>query len=134
MPGNAPYYPGMRSVLSTAVSDYAAAADGRSLSARFLLPSSSPIFGGHFPGMPVIPAVYQVALCAEAVGRLGPYSLAGIVKSRFSRMCVPETAYSLRIALAEKEHGTEASCGIYNTEDNGVCSKIVLMFTNSFCR
>jgi 3-hydroxymyristoyl/3-hydroxydecanoyl-(acyl carrier protein) dehydratase len=33
------------------------------IDAEFCFSPDDPIFAGHFPGMPVIPAVYQVGLC-----------------------------------------------------------------------
>jgi len=121
----------MRQALTTAFSDLVVSPDKRSIKAAFLLPADSPVFAGHFPGMPVIPAVYQVALCAEAVTRTGSYTLAGISRSRFSKMCVPAIKYDLKISLAKKGAEVEATCTIHDAEDSELCSKIVLIFVKS---
>jgi 3-hydroxyacyl-[acyl-carrier-protein] dehydratase len=118
---------GMRQAVTTALSDMSVSPHKRSINAAFLLPADFPVFAGHFPGMPVIPAVYQVALCEEAVRRTGSYKLAGISRSRFSKMCVPSTKYNLNISLSEKGSEVGATCLIHNAEDDGLCSKIVLM-------
>jgi 3-hydroxyacyl-[acyl-carrier-protein] dehydratase len=122
---------GMRRTITSALFDLSVSPDRRSINAAFLLPADSPIFAGHFPGMPVIPAVYQVALCAEAVRRTGSYELAGISRSRFSKMCVPSIKYDLKILLAEKGSGVEATCAIHHAEDDELCSKIVLILKSN---
>lgn len=120
--------PGLRQALTTALSDLIVSPDKRSINAAFLLPADSPVFAGHFPGMPVIPAVYQVALCTEAVRRTGSYELKGISKSRFSKMCIPSINYDLKISLAEKGAEVEATCLIHEANKKALCSKIVLIF------
>jgi|GEM_PF-5515766 3-hydroxymyristoyl/3-hydroxydecanoyl-(acyl carrier protein) dehydratase len=128
MRDNPPSTAEMRSEATHALSSLTLSPDGRTVTADFMLDGTLPIFEGHFPGMPVIPAVYQIALCADAAKAAGPFVLSAVVRSRFTRMCVPDTRYALKISLAEKDGGTEASCVIYNAEDNGACSKIVLRF------
>lgn len=120
--------PGLRQALTTALSDLIVSPDKRSINAAFLLPADSPVFAGHFPGMPVIPAVYQVAMCEEAVKRAGPYGLSGISRSRFSKMCVPSINYDLKISLVEKGAEVEATCLIHEANKKALCSKIVLNF------
>lgn len=98
------------------------------IEAEFCFPHDAPIFTGHFPGMPVIPAVYQVGLCRKIIERNSNYKFAGIVKSRFSRMCVPETPYNLRISFSKNGNKIEAACVIHNPAEKTLCSKIVLLF------
>jgi 3-hydroxymyristoyl/3-hydroxydecanoyl-(acyl carrier protein) dehydratase len=98
--------------------------------AEFRFPLDAPIFAGHFPGMPVIPAVYQVGLCRKIIERDGNYKFAGIIKSRFSKMCVPGKQYTLKISLTKKEEYTEAVCSIYENAGKELCSKIVILFNN----
>ena len=99
------------------------------IEAEFCFPHDAPIFAGHFPGMPVIPAVYQVGLCRKIIEQNANYKFAGIIKSRFSKMCVPETLYNLKITFSKNENKTEAACLIHNPAEKTLCSKIVLLFT-----
>jgi 3-hydroxymyristoyl/3-hydroxydecanoyl-(acyl carrier protein) dehydratase len=99
------------------------------IEAEFCFSKDDPIFAGHFPGMPVIPAVYQVGLCRKIIEQEAQYKLTGILKSRFSKMCVPETPYNLKISFSKTETKIEATCSIYNPAEKTLCSKIVLLFT-----
>jgi 3-hydroxymyristoyl/3-hydroxydecanoyl-(acyl carrier protein) dehydratase len=122
---------GMKQALTNAISGLSASPDGHTITATFEFPAGSDIFRGHFPDMPVIPAVYQVAVCREAVERCGPYKLAGISKSRFSKMCGPATPYSLTVSFAQDGSGAQASCAIHEAAGGALCSKIVLLFTKA---
>lgn len=42
----------------------------RTLSARSVVPSRSPVFEGHFPGMPLVPGVLLIETMAQASGFL----------------------------------------------------------------
>ncbi len=42
----------------------------RTLSARSVVPSKSPVFEGHFPGMPLVPGVLLIETMAQASGFL----------------------------------------------------------------
>ena len=52
--------------------DRVEAVDGtrRVLSARSVVPSKSPVFEGHFPGMPLVPGVLLIETMAQASGFL----------------------------------------------------------------
>ena len=81
--------------------------------------------------MPVIPAVYQVGLCRKVIEQDGKLSFAGIVKSRFSKMCVPGKVYAVKILLTKKDAGIEATCSIYENAGKDLCSKMVLLLLQS---
>jgi 3-hydroxymyristoyl/3-hydroxydecanoyl-(acyl carrier protein) dehydratase len=99
------------------------------IEADFFFSQDDSIFAGHFPGKPVIPAVYQVGLCRKIVEQEAQYKFAGILKSRFSKMCVPGTPYNLKISFSKNENKIDAVCSIYNPAEKVLCSKIVLLFT-----
>lgn len=44
--------------------------EARTLSARSIVPSKSPVFEGHFPGMPLVPGVLLIETMAQASGFL----------------------------------------------------------------
>ncbi|MBD9372631.1 beta-hydroxyacyl-ACP dehydratase [Rhizobium sp. ARZ01] len=45
-------------------------ADRKTLRARSVVPSKSPVFEGHFPGMPLVPGVLLIETMAQASGFL----------------------------------------------------------------
>ena len=45
-------------------------ADLKTLRARSVVPSKSPVFEGHFPGMPLVPGVLLIETMAQASGFL----------------------------------------------------------------
>lgn len=45
-------------------------ADRKTLKARSVVPSKSPVFEGHFPGMPLVPGVLLIETMAQASGFL----------------------------------------------------------------
>jgi 3-hydroxyacyl-[acyl-carrier-protein] dehydratase len=44
--------------------------DAKTLTARSVVPSKSPVFEGHFPGMPLVPGVLLIETMAQASGFL----------------------------------------------------------------
>ncbi|TNM64915.1 3-hydroxyacyl-ACP dehydratase FabZ family protein [Aliirhizobium smilacinae] len=44
--------------------------DGKTLKARSIVPATSPVFEGHFPGMPLVPGVLLIETMAQASGML----------------------------------------------------------------
>ena len=75
--------------------------------AVFVFPKTSPVFSGHFPGNPVLPAVIQmpaVRLVAErALGR--PLLPKSQERSRFTNVVRPEE--KLRIGLVINPEGDD---------------------------
>jgi 3-hydroxymyristoyl/3-hydroxydecanoyl-(acyl carrier protein) dehydratase len=96
---------------------------------EFCFLETDPIFAGHFPGMPVVPAVYQMRLCRGVIEQDGNHAFAGVLKSRFSKMCFPGICYVLKISLLRNKNKTEAACSIYNFAEKTLCSKITLDYS-----
>jgi 3-hydroxymyristoyl/3-hydroxydecanoyl-(acyl carrier protein) dehydratase len=118
----------MRIALTKAIKSIKASENRRNIEAEFSFSESDPIFAGHFPGMPVIPAVYQVGLCRKVIEQETSRLFKGISKSRFFKRCVPEMVYIVKISLTNKESAIEAVCSIHDSE-KALCSKIVLLYT-----
>ena len=89
-------------------------------------PSSAPIFAGHFPGKPIVPAMYQIALCRKAVETYLLAQLTQVVHCRFSAECVPGVMYTAKILVEKKPDSVMAHCSI--KRENVVHSKIVLLY------
>jgi 3-hydroxymyristoyl/3-hydroxydecanoyl-(acyl carrier protein) dehydratase len=118
----------MQSAITNAIKSTTMSGDGSSIEALFSFSAADPIFNGHFPGMPVVPAVYQLGLCRKVIEQKISCSFRGISKSRFSKRCVPEILYSLKISLIKKDNMIEAACSITNTPEKALCSKLHLLF------
>jgi 3-hydroxymyristoyl/3-hydroxydecanoyl-(acyl carrier protein) dehydratase len=120
----------MLSAIKKAIKSINKSEGSTDLEAEFCFSINDPIFTGHFPGMPIIPAVYQVGLCKRVIEQEAQYKFAGIIKSRFSKMCIPGTTYNVKISMTKKENGDESVCSIYENAGKVLCSKIVLLFTD----
>ncbi len=119
----------MHTTLTRAITRVTAASPAADITAEFIFPKDAPIFAGHFPGMPVIPAVYQVGLCRMIVGRFVPSAFFGVARSRFSKMCLPGVSYEITISLSRTEHAVSAACSIHRPSEKTLHSKIVLLFS-----
>ncbi len=91
--------------------------DERNVWAEFLFAPDAPVFAGHFPGNPVLPAVVQMALvrfvAERRVGRpLRPLSQE---RSRFTGMVAPDRILRVDLSLDDSGGGIGAdfvlSCG-----------------------
>jgi len=65
--------------------------------AEYRLGGSLPVFHGHFPGSPVLPAVATLALAIETVGALTgqPLVVRGIESAKFRMPLTPETSLTV---------------------------------------
>jgi 3-hydroxymyristoyl/3-hydroxydecanoyl-(acyl carrier protein) dehydratase len=118
----------MQSTLSKVLRSVKTSDDNISIEAEFSFSAEEPIFAGHFPGKPIIPAVYQLGLCRTVIEQQTSYSFAGISKSRFSKMCVPGVPYTLKISFMKKDNEIEAVCSIINSAEKALCSKLHLLY------
>lgn len=82
------------------------------------VPSDSPWFVGHFPGEPILPAVAQLGIVFDVIGRFSgqQIEIEGVERVRFKKMIRPDdplrviveprkgrnNSYSFRIALQEE--------------------------------
>jgi 3-hydroxymyristoyl/3-hydroxydecanoyl-(acyl carrier protein) dehydratase len=86
----------------------------------------APIFQGHFPGRPIVPAVYLVALCRTLLEKYHTGECAQLTRSRFSAACVPDVLYKVKISLEESAGSSVATCSI--RQGDVMHSKIVLSY------
>ncbi|MGI9353685.1 MAG: 3-hydroxyacyl-ACP dehydratase FabZ family protein [Rhizobiaceae bacterium] len=84
-----------------------------SLTARSTVPANSPVFEGHFPGLPLVPGVLLIETMAQASGflvmaRSGfeemPF-LAGIKQGKLRNFVEPETPLDIEAALEHDGSG-----------------------------
>ena len=82
---------------------------GGEISAEVRVPSDAVWFDGHFPGMPVLPGIAQLALVVEILGQaLGkPVSVSSFSRVRFKQAIMPSEPVGITITPNESD---AASC------------------------
>jgi 3-hydroxymyristoyl/3-hydroxydecanoyl-(acyl carrier protein) dehydratase len=88
--------------------------------------SAAPIFQGHFPGRPIVPAVYQVAVCRMIVEKYYSGKFIQVTRSRFSAACMPGVLYNVKISTEGNAESCAASCSL--KQGDVIHSKIVLLY------
>lgn len=88
-----------------------------------------PAFNGHFPGNPLLPAVCQMGLCADALSRLTgkPLEIKSVCRSKFMRPVLPGADVQLTLSprpdgqflaeLADPAHGRKFSQLIFSARE-----------------
>ena len=73
--------------------------DGNSLSAGWAVAADAPMFVGHFPGIPIMPAVGQIALLQALIRQHSPWAatITGGSGLKFSARIQPGDLLSLRL-------------------------------------
>ena len=81
------------------------------LRAELSFPPELRVFAGHFPGQPIVPAVYLVEAATCAAGRALGRSLAlsGVRSAKFTRPLLPGDSATLRAELREEGEELELS-------------------------
>jgi 3-hydroxyacyl-[acyl-carrier-protein] dehydratase len=98
-------------------------AEARTIAATANVPAESPIFEGHFPGLPLMPGVLLIETMAQASGfmllALNGFSrmpfFAGVKKGKLRDFVKPETTLAVRARMAHDGSGfavTEAEIGV----------------------
>ncbi|MBE6421308.1 MAG: hypothetical protein E7027_04160 [Elusimicrobium sp.] len=69
------------------------------------IPADFPAFNGHFEGNPLLPAVCQMGLCADALSRQEgkPVEVAEVVRSKFMRPIGPGSR--VRVSFTPRPEG-----------------------------
>jgi 3-hydroxymyristoyl/3-hydroxydecanoyl-(acyl carrier protein) dehydratase len=96
------------------------------IEAEACFPLDAPIFQGHFPGKPIVPAMYQIALCRMVAEKYYSGDFVQVTHSRFSAACVPDVLYNIKISVEENADSFVASCSL--RQRNVMHSKIVLSY------
>lgn len=96
------------------------------IEAEICFASSAPIFQGHFPGKPIVPAVYLMAVCRMVAEKYRAGDCTLLARSRFSAACVPDVLYNVKISLEESAESSVATCSI--RQGDVMHSKIVLSY------
>ena len=72
-----------------------------SLRAEFLFPPGLPLFAGHFPGNPILPAVHQIEMvrCAMSALVAEPLWIEKISKAKFAGVVSPGDVITVEAAF-----------------------------------
>ena len=78
-----------------------------SLLAQFLVDASWPLFGGHFPGFPLVPGVMQIEMAHRAYERVTGrrYRIVRVTKAKFMNTIAPGESVELEASTTTQEDG-----------------------------
>jgi 3-hydroxymyristoyl/3-hydroxydecanoyl-(acyl carrier protein) dehydratase len=100
--------------------------DAAVIEAEVCFSPTAPIFAGHFPGKPIVPAVYQMALCRTALKKYYEGRFLQVRRSRFLALCLPDVPYTLKIYIEDDGASFVATCTI--RRGGVIHSKLVLSY------
>ncbi len=80
--------------------------EGLSAEGRFCFPGSLPVFGGHFPGAPLLPGVYQLAAVEVLLALVCPgRQLEAVERVKWTRAVAPDQELAVRLSWQQREDG-----------------------------
>ena len=87
--------------------------DGSTLSANWAVAADAPMFAGHFPGMPIMPAVAQIALLQALIRQHSPWpaTIIGGRGLKFSARIQPGDLLNVRLQRIDAGIGTDDDPG-----------------------
>ncbi|MDO5764922.1 MAG: hypothetical protein Q4P84_04355 [Elusimicrobiales bacterium] len=91
----------------------------------YLIPPGFPAFEGHFPGNPLLPAVCQTGLCADALSRQEgkPLEISAVARAKFMRPVLPGA--QVQITLTPRPDG-KTLCELADPESGQKFSQIIV--------
>ena len=94
---------------------------GEKFSATVTFIPSHPVFGGHFPGQPIVPGVILVEIATALAGNITGKQLVASEVSviKFLKMADPakNTVLWINGSIVEEEHKYKAEMNFYSGED-----------------
>ena len=89
-------------------------ADGNTLTGNWRPDADLPMFAGHFPGLPIMPAVAQIAMLQALIRQHSPWSTTTIIggtKLKFSARIQPGDTLTLRLQRSGASFDTSSGTG-----------------------
>ena len=111
-----------------------------SLTARSTVPANSPVFEGHFPGLPLVPGVLLIETMAQASGFLVmaksgfeemPF-LAGVKQGKLRNFVEPETPLDIEAALEHDGSGFAMTKASIKSDGKKTCDAQLTFKTMPF--
>lgn len=115
------------SILEAALGNPIEQADG-TWQIEFEFKPTDPTFGGHFPGHPILPGVYQVEMARLACEKVRQESLVlqRIIRSKFLKPVGPGERICVRLRLKEEEASIRGDARFYVAESMVGETKLIL--------
>lgn len=91
----------------------------------YIIPPDFPAFEGHFPGNPLLPAVCQTGLCADALSRQAGKTLeiCAVARAKFMRPVLPGS--HILVTLIPRPDG-KTLCELASPENGQKFSQIIV--------
>ncbi len=114
--------------------------DVTTLFAKSLVPKESPVFEGHFPGLPLVPGVLLIETMAQASGFLVlaktgfqamPF-LAGVKQGKMRTFVEPETPLDIEAALEHDGSGFAMTKASIRSGSKKICDAQLTLKTMPF--
>ncbi|MCL4557403.1 MAG: hypothetical protein M1491_01975 [Deltaproteobacteria bacterium] len=105
----------------------------KGIESSFFVPGDSPWFSGHFPSMPILPAIGMLGMVYDTLTAYSAHhgvrlTIQGIKRVRFRQVLKPESHFrvSIAIALQPSDGGLHASFQCMSDGDK-VCDGILVV-------
>ena len=114
--------------------------DASKLVARSVVPDQSPVFEGHFPGMPLVPGVLLIETMAQASGFLimsksgfkaMPF-LVGVKQGKLRTFVEPNTVLDIEASLEHDGSGYAVTKASIKSEGKKICDAQLTFKTMPF--
>lgn len=108
--------------------------DKTQLTGTYVLAAESPVFAGHFPGMPLVPGVYQLAALVDLVkqwSKIPKLRLQGVKKVKWTNPVLPGQEMKAAFTVRTQREGLIEGSGHIEVEGRTVCQASLSLVTVS---
>lgn len=111
-------------------------AETNRVTAWFLFDASLPVFEGHFPGQPVLPAIFQIEMVRNviATARKTAYAIDQVTKAKIMRPIRPGEEVTLELTYNDIDGKVNVNARISATGEPAAIILLVLRCRHVVCR
>ena len=100
---------------------------------HFLVPEGSPWFSGHFPGMPILPAIGMLDMVRDTLDRYAAHrgvrlTIREMKRIRFRQVIAPGARFSVSLSLSDGDGPVKVSFSC-TSDGTNVCSGFLIAGT-----